>query len=78
MLAVIDWGLIGQVIWVSLVMGVGVTALFSLAIYGGSRASEARRTGSGAAAAYAALSGFALLVFAAAVVFAITVILQKG
>ena len=57
MLAVIEWGKIGEVIWVSLVMGVGVVGLFSLAIYGGSRAAESRRTGDGPSALYATIAG---------------------
>ena len=78
MLAVIEWGKIGEVIWVSLVMGVAAVLLFAIAIYGGSRATEARRTNSGSASAYAAVGVLGLAAFAALVVFAITVILQKS
>ena len=45
MLAVVEWGLILEVIWVSLVAGIGATVLFSLVVFGSSRAAEARRTG---------------------------------
>ena len=77
MLAAIDFHALGQVIWVSLVAGVGVTVLFSLVILGFGKASEARRAGT-AAYGYAALAVVAMLVFAAAVVFAVTVMLSKG
>jgi hypothetical protein len=76
--AVIEWGKIGQVIWVSAVAGVLVTALFSVAIYGVSRAAESRRTGTGPTGAFGALAAAALAGFAGVVVFAITVILQKS
>jgi uncharacterized protein YqgC (DUF456 family) len=75
--AVIDWGLVGELIWVSLVAGLAVTALFSVAIYGISRAAECRRTGTGAAGTYGALAVVALVLFAAIVVFGIVVTLQK-
>ena len=78
MLAVIEWGKIGQVIWVSAVMGVLAILLFAVAIYGGSRAAEARRTNEGPATAYAAVGMVGLAAFAALVIFAITVILHKS
>ena len=76
--AAIQWGQIGKVIWVSALMGILVIVLFALSIYGGSRAGEARRTGSGSATAFGALSVIALVAFGATVVFAITVILKKS
>jgi hypothetical protein len=77
-LAVIEWGKVGEVIWVSAVMGIGVIALFAMAIYGGSRASERRRTSQGSAAPFAALAATGLTGFTAIVVFAIVVILNKS
>jgi hypothetical protein len=78
-LAAIDFHALGQVIWVSLVAGVGVTVLFSLVIFGFGRSSEARRGGDGTAAfAYAALAVMAMLVFGAAVVFGVYVMLNKS
>jgi hypothetical protein len=77
-LAAVEWNKVGEVIWVSAVMGVAVVVLFAIAIYGGSRATEARRTGDGPATAYAALGVLGLVAFGALVVFAITVILQKS
>ncbi len=76
-LAAIEWGQLLQVIWVSLLAGVGVTVLFSLVVYGTSRASEARRAGN-SPTAFGLLAVLGLTGFAAVVVFAITVILKKS
>jgi hypothetical protein len=74
----VDTHLLWQVIWVSALAGVGISALFSLVILGGSRASDARRAGQGgAAAAYAALAVVAFLLFAAGVVLGVQVMLTK-
>jgi len=74
----VDTHLLWQVIWVSALAGVGISALFSLVILGGSRASDARRAGQGgAAAAYAALAVIAFLLFAAGVVLGVQVMLTK-
>jgi hypothetical protein len=75
--AAIDWGSVFEVVWVSLVAGVGATTLFSLVVYGTSRASEARREG-GNPTAFGLLALFGGLGFTAVVVFAITVILNKS
>ncbi len=77
-LGAVEFGQIFEVIWVSLVMGVGVTALFAVVIHGSSRAAEARRDRSGPAAAYGALAAVAMLAFVASVVFGIVVILNKS
>lgn len=76
-LAAVEWSQLLEVVWVSLLAGVGVTVLFSLVVFGSSRAAEARREG-GSPALYGALAGLALLSFLGAVVFAITVILDKS
>ena len=76
--AAIEWSKLFQVIWVSLLAGIGITTLFSFAILGTTRASEARRAGSGGSSAgYAlmALVGFAGL--AGAVIFGIAIIVDK-
>jgi hypothetical protein len=62
----------------SLVAGVGVTAIFSMAIWGGVRFVDLSRGGRPVAAgAAAALAGFALLSTLAAVVFGIVVMTKK-
>jgi hypothetical protein len=75
--AAIDWSKLLEVVWVSLVAGIGVTALFSLVVFGSSRAAEARRAGENPAV-YGVLALAGLLGFTAVVVFAITVILNKS
>ena len=75
--AAIEWGLLGQVIWVSLVMGVGVVTLYALAVYGGSKAAECRRTGR-AVSGYAGLAALCLVGCIAVVAFAIEQILNKS
>jgi hypothetical protein len=77
-LAAVDFHALGQVIWVSFVAGVGVTVLYSFVIYSSGKSAEARRSGeSGVAAAYAAVAVLAMLLFAAAVVFGVLVMLNK-
>jgi hypothetical protein len=67
-----------QVVWVSLLAGVGVTTAYSLVVYGTGRYMEAQRTGRrGAALAYAGLAGVFLLLFAGGVVFGVQVMLAK-
>ena len=66
----VDSHLLLQVIWVSLVAGVGISVLFSLVILGAARAGDARRLGNGGAAV-----GYALLALAAFLLFAVGVVL---
>jgi hypothetical protein len=78
-LAALDFHAIGQVIWVSLVATISATVLYSTAIFGFGKATEARRTGDGpAAAGYVVLAVVALLVFGGFVVIGVTVMLHKG
>ena len=77
-MAVIDFHALGQVIWVSLAAGIGVTILFSLVIWGADRAGAARRGGQdGQALAYGALAVTAMVVFAVAVILGVFVMLSK-
>jgi hypothetical protein len=78
MLAAIDFHALGRVVLASLVAGVGIPVLYSLAIFGVGKADEARRSGlNTAAAAYSALAITALLVFGASVVLGVSVMLNK-
>jgi hypothetical protein len=78
MAAVIDFHGLFNVVWASLLGGVGVTVLYSYAILGWSRAADARHEGrSRAAVAYGALAIVAVLVFVAAVVLGVTIMLRK-
>jgi hypothetical protein len=77
--AAIDFHALGQVIWVSLVAGVGVSVLFSLVIFGADKAGDARREGQeGQALGYGALAVAAMLVFSVAVVVGVIVMLRKA
>jgi ABC-type uncharacterized transport system permease subunit len=77
--AAVEFGKLAQVVWVSLLAGIGVTAVFSLVIFGSAQSAEHRREGRGRhATAYGVLAAVAMLIVAAGVVFAITVILHKS
>jgi hypothetical protein len=67
-----------EVVWVSLVAGVGVALTFSLVVLGSARAATARRAGRGReATAYGALAVVSLVVFAAGVLLGLSVMLSK-
>ena len=77
-MAAIDFHALGQVIWVSLVAGIGVTVLFSVVIWGADQAGGARREGQDRQAlAYGALAVTAMVVFSVAVVVGVVVMLHK-
>jgi hypothetical protein len=74
----VDFHALGQVIWVSLVAGVGACVLFSLVIWGADKAGDARREGQDSQAlAYGALAIVAMVVFSVAVVVGVIVMLHK-
>ena len=74
----VDTHLLLQVIWVSFVAGIGISALFSLVIVGSARADDARRAGrDGAAVAYAVLAVVAFLLFAGGVVLGVQAMVTK-
>jgi hypothetical protein len=67
-----------EVIWVSLLAGVGVSLTFSLVVLGSARYATARREGrDGEALAYGGLTALALLVFVAGVVLGVNIMLSK-
>jgi len=77
-LAVVEVGQIFEVIWVSLVAGVGITAAYSFVVLGTSRSAEARRVGrSGAAMAYGTLALVFLALFIGMVVLGVQIMLSK-
>jgi hypothetical protein len=77
--AAIDFHALGQVIWVSLVAGVGACVLFSLVIWGADKAGDARRGGQDSQAlAYGALAVVAMVVFSIGVVLGVIVMLRKA
>ena len=78
-MAAIHWGTLVQVVWASLVAGIGVTAIFSLVILASARASEHSRAGRGGAAlGFGVLAALALLVFGAGIALGVDVMLSKG
>lgn len=73
--AIVDTDALVQVLWVSLLAGVGVTGAYGLAILGAARALEFARDGRVAEAAVYAVIGVAgMAVFVAAIVFGIVVL----
>ncbi len=75
---VVDWSAVLEVIWSSLLGGIGVTAAFSLGILGASRVFVHRREGNVAVAgAYGLLMALAFVAVGAAVVFGIVVMTSK-
>ena len=74
----VDTHLLLQVIWVSLLAGVGISALFSLVIVAAARAGEARRRGrGGTATAYGTLGVLAFLVFVGGVALGVQAMITK-
>ncbi len=75
---VIDVGDLVNVIWTSIVAGIGVCIVFSLAINGFARATDMRREGNGVAAAgFMALGIVSLAAVLALVVFGVIVMTSK-
>jgi len=72
----VDTHLLWQVIWVSVLAGAAISALFSLVILGVTRASDARREGR-AAAPYVALAVVAFALFAAGVALGVQEMVSK-
>jgi uncharacterized membrane protein len=72
---VVDWDALLQVIWVSLVAGVGVTAAWGFALLGSTRAVETARDGRMAEATiYAVVGAAGLLAVVGAIVFGIVIL----
>jgi hypothetical protein len=75
--AAVDGGALLDVVWVSLLAGVGVVMIHSVTILGVARASDARRDGRrGRAAAYGALALAAFLLFAAVIIVGVAILVS--
>ncbi len=75
---VVDWGALVDVIWTSLLGGIGVTAAFAIALHGGVRAVDARRGGATALAiGYWMLTAVAFAAVMASIVFGVIVMTSK-
>jgi hypothetical protein len=73
--AIVDTHALAQVLWVSVLAGVGVTGAYGLAILGGTRALEFGRDGRmGEATLYAVVGIVGIAVFVAAIVFGILIL----
>jgi hypothetical protein len=73
--AIVDTHALVQVLWVSVLAGVGVTGAYGLAILGATRALEFGRDGRvGEAAVYAVIGVAGFAVFVAAIVFGIVIL----
>jgi len=69
---------LAEVVWVSTLAGLGITATYSLAVFGTGRYLEASREGRRAAAAlYGTLALTFLLVFAGGVIWGVQIMLAK-
>ena len=74
----VDSGLLFQVVYVSVLAGIGISTLFSLVIVGSAKGGDARRAGHGAAAAaYFALAILAFVLFAGGVVLGVQTMIEK-
>ncbi|HKP22036.1 MAG TPA: hypothetical protein VJT68_10990 [Thermoleophilaceae bacterium] len=72
---VVDWDALLQVIWVSLLAGVGVTAAYGFALLGSTRALESGRDGRlGGAISYAVVGVVGFAVVVGAIVFGILIL----
>jgi hypothetical protein len=77
--ALIDTGALLKMVYWSLLAGVGVAVIFSIAVLGASRSSDMRRANrSGAATGYAAVAIVALVLAAAIVVYGLVLITRKS
>jgi hypothetical protein len=75
---IIDTTTVLKVVGASLVAGVGVTAVFALAVYGAARSSDMRRLGRASAASiYAVLAVVSVTACVAAIVYGIMLTTEK-
>jgi hypothetical protein len=75
---VVEWADLLQVVWSSLLAGLGVAFAFSLSLLGATRAVDLRRDGhTGAASVYVVVMVVGLIATAAAIVFGIVVMTSK-
>ena len=76
--SVVDWNALGQVVMYSVIAGVGVPAIFSMAVLGASRSTDPqRRPGGALAAAYVVLALVGAALCVGAVAYGIYLMTQK-
>jgi hypothetical protein len=77
--AIVDWGKIGELIWVSMASGIGVIGVFSLVVLSSTRSGELRRDGRGGAVlAYGAVALIAGIACLAAVAYGVYLVTKKS
>ncbi|HEY6761377.1 MAG TPA: hypothetical protein VI318_17895 [Baekduia sp.] len=77
--AAIEWGKIGELLWVAPLAGLAVAITYSLMIVGYARGTEARRDGAAGvrAMAYSLLALVSTAAFLAVVVYGVVIIVKK-
>ena len=79
LLAGIDGGALLKMVYTSLIAGIAVAVVFSLAVYGATRAGDMRRAGRGErASGYAVLGTVALVLSIAIVVLGLVLVTHKS
>lgn len=76
--SVVDFKALGQVVLYSLIAGVGVSAIFALAVHGAARSTEPSRRGSTSSAMYAVVALVGAAICLAAVAYGIYLMTQKS
>jgi hypothetical protein len=75
---IVDFEVLGELVLGAFAAGIGVSAVFGLVIYGSTRFADLRREGNAVGAGFfAVVAALALLAFAGAVAFGLTVIIKK-
>jgi hypothetical protein len=75
--AIVDWDALLTVVWASLAAGIGATAAYGLAIFGGTRAVDLGREGRvGEAALFGVVCAIGIAVVVGAIVFGIVVLTE--
>ncbi len=76
--SLVDWSALGKVVGYALLAGIGLPAVYALAVLGVGRTGQARRAGDGATAwAFALLALVCAAVCVAAVVYGVYLMTQK-
>lgn len=76
--SVVDWNALGQVVLYSLAAGVGVPAVYALAVLGAARSTDPQRRGGSSSAVYAIIAFVGGAICLAAIAYGIYLMTQKG
>ena len=76
--SVVDWGALGKVVLYSLIAGVGVPAIYALAVLGAARSTDPHRRGGASSAVYAIVAFIGAAICLASVAYGIYLMTQKG